>query len=173
MLKLQCLSCKLWLKAEKRILRLANTHSLKNTNQKYKCNYLCVAWIQSCYMAFRLLPRALANQEMPDFWSPCKFLHSPLVFSTFLSFGQRCLLPGQALLSQDTFDSLTIECMCCLPLPFCSLTSQRSFALRILEWKTLCLSKNCCAIQQLYYRKSLQPDSVTLPSVGSAGLRGS
>lgn len=36
----------------------------------------------------------------------------------------------------------------------------------------LCLSPNWCAVQQLYCRKSLQPDSVTLPSVGCGGLRG-
>lgn len=33
MLKLQHLSCKHWLRAEKDILILTNTHTLKNTNQ--------------------------------------------------------------------------------------------------------------------------------------------
>ena len=36
MLKLQHLSCKHWLRAEKNIL--TNTHTLKNTNQNYKGN---------------------------------------------------------------------------------------------------------------------------------------
>lgn len=174
MLKWQCLSCKFWLKAGKRTLRLANTHTLLKIWTKSTNVTVCVLhefraanWLSSyCLESWQTNRCQISGHCV----SSCTLLlFSPHFYPLdrdVCSWDKHCY-PRTHLIALQLN-----ACAACSPLLFSHLT-KIYFALRILEWKTLCLSRNCCAIQQLCYRKSLQPDSVTLPSVGSGGLRGS